>query len=83
MQETIQQIIEWGRSSDKAKSLDVARQFDAEALRKHFRSLYIDGQTQGLYGDFRRGYELTLGNEAIGVTNGSGRFIVYYRKRSN
>lgn len=83
MQATIDQILNWGRNNGKAKSLDTSREFDAEALRSYLRQLYTAGQTQGLYGNYRQGYELTIGNEAIGVTNGCGKFVVFYRKRSN
>lgn len=80
MDNLVQQILDWGRKTGRTDARDSERQFDAEALRKWLRQQYTEGVT-GLFGSWRQGYELTLGTEAIGVTNGYGRFTVYYRKR--
>ena len=76
-------VLDWGRSkATLGKNLtDNSGQFtieQTEQLRRELRVEYLN-RNQAIVGDWRRGYELSIGNERVGVTNGYGRFRVYYR----
>lgn len=75
------EVLEWGRSQG-CDRVDLSGVIAAEPLRKTLREMYLNRLSNGLQivGDFRRGYELSIGNERIGVTGGYGRFRVYYHK---
>lgn len=77
-------ILTWGRNSGQAQARDTGNVFtpeQVEQLRRLLRAEYVS-RNPAVAGDWRKGYEIILGSEAIGVTNGYGRFRVYYRKRT-
>lgn len=78
---TVQEVLEWGRAQN-CDVVDLSGVIQAEPLRKTLRAMYLNRLENGLQivGDTRKGYELLIGNERIGVTGGYGRFRVYYHK---
>lgn len=50
-----------------------------EQLRRYLRQEYVNGN-RCVTGSWRKGYEMILGDERIGVTNGHGSFKIYYHK---
>ena len=78
----IQEVLEWGRAQG-CDQVDLSGVIQAEPLRRELREMYLnrlENKAQ-ITGDFRRGYELILGNERVGVTGGYGRgFKVYYHR---
>jgi hypothetical protein len=75
-------VLDWGRVH--GSKVDQSGQFthqQTEALRRTLRDLYLNG-TPTITGDWRKGYELMIGSERVGVTNGYGPFRVYYRNNS-
>ena len=79
----IAQVLAWGREQNSNHVVDNIGYFDrcqTEQLRRLLRSEFTKNN-YNVYGSWRKGYELTVGNEYVGVTNGHGsHFRVYYRR---
>ena len=78
----IQSVLDWGRQQTSSHTIDQSGHFDRQqtetirrALRHEFTHFNYD-----VVGSWRQGYEMTLDNERVGVTNGHGPFKVYYRR---
>ena len=79
----IDRVLAWGRGQNSNHVVDASGHFDrrqTEQLRRLLRSEFTKNN-YNVYGSWRKGYELTVGNEYVGVTNGHGsHFRVYYRR---
>lgn len=83
---TFDDIIAWGQNQQLDRfgcAVDTEGQFsqeDVERLRKLLRHFHLQ-QIKIVSGSYRQGYEIKLGNVAVGVTNtrGSNKFSAYYR----
>lgn len=84
MSPIITTVLNWGRQAAPTPGqslVDQAGDFgpeQTEALRRALRGEY-QKRTPGVVGSWHKGYELMIGPERVGVTNGYGRFRVYYR----
>lgn len=75
-------ILTWGRAQATGHTVASASDFTAaetDALRRMLRSEY-QGNNPAVVGKWRKGYEMAIGNERVGVTNGHGSFKIYYRR---
>lgn len=80
MTDLIEAILKLGRA--RGDFTDTAGSFDqrqVEQLRQYLRREYVSGN-RAVSGSWRKGYEMSIGNERVGVTNGHGPFRIYYHK---
>lgn len=80
--ETVNTVLEWGRRQPTSHTVASIEQFtpqETDTLRRYLRTEYQAGN-KAVVGCWREGYELTAGNERVGVTNGHGSFKIYYRR---
>lgn len=81
--QVLAQVLAWGRNSNQAHIVDRDGHFDrdqTEQLRRLLRGEFTRNN-YNVCGSWRQGYEMTIGNERVGVTNGHGsQFRVYYRR---
>lgn len=79
----IQTVLDWGRGQSTTSPVDTNRYFSSEqteTLRRALRCEYVQ-RNPAVAGSWRKGYELAIGSEHIGVTNGySSGFRIYYRR---
>lgn len=83
MSQIITEVLNWGRPKAKPRQNVTDHNGDfspkeTNELRRVLRDMYTSHQP-GVCGDWRRGYEITIGGERVGVTNGYGPFKIYYR----
>lgn len=79
---TVKPILEWGRAKPTAHTVAALGEFsqsDTESLRRLLRKECLNGNPAVL-GEWRKGYEMAIGNERVGVTNARGSFKIYYRR---
>lgn len=82
MSNIIQRVLDWGRQSETQDIVDQTGHFspcEVESLRRQLRK-ECQESNPGITGSWRKGYEMMIGKERIGVTNGYGPFKIYYRK---
>ena len=75
-------LLAWGRAKPTAHTVARLGEFtksDTESLRRLLRKECLSGNP-AVTGEWRKGYELAVGQERVGVTNGRGSFKIYYRR---
>ena len=75
-------ILAWGRTQPTGHTVAQPADFtpaETDALRRMLRSEY-QGRNPAVSGCWRQGYEMSIGAERVGVTNGYGSFKIYYRQ---
>lgn len=78
----VNHILAWGRAQATGHTVARLGEFsksDTESLRRLLRKEYLD-KNPAVSGCWREGYEMAIGDERIGVTNGHGSFKIYYRR---
>ena len=82
----VAKVLTWGRNQNQSHVVDNQTFFDrqqTEAMRRFLRSEFTS-RNCNVAGSWRKGYELTIGAEHIGVTNGhASGFRIYYRRNGD